>query len=246
MALWRDVLTNQSIAADPGLDFDIALSSATEAVRLSLRDGRLRLNATAVAREPDLAIRLSDISLEDLLLGKALTSDAFADAEIEARGHRRPALPATECRLAPGADFAPLPGASLSVGFGVTSTIFGDVGLAERWLDGALVGSELIALAQLEASHFDVRVWCSLGELAALRRRELTPLDAIAGGLGISADWPELMCFFELVQHPAYAAAWPPGRDVEAEIAWGSIFCSRGYGEAVDAVRSRDEAVLRP
>ena len=241
MQAWREVLSSPSIEVQTGVEFEVALAAGEE-IALDLRDGRLAWTA-GPAPAPDLRIRLHDFDLEQLLFGRLLSREGFTDAEVEANGRRRRALPAPECELAAGPGFEPVAGASLSVGYWVTGTVFGEIGLAERWIDGALVASDLLPPSELASRRFDVLVWCSLGELAALRRRELTPLDAIAGGLGIRGDWPELMCFFELVQHPAYAAAWPRSRDVEAEIAWGALFCSPGYGEAVRAASAGEEAV---
>jgi hypothetical protein len=155
-----------------------------------------------------------------------------------------PAFPAAERELPRSGQFEPIPGASLSVAIHVTSTIFGEVGICERWEDGALVSSELLPVWRLDEYAADVSMSCSLSQLAAIRRRELTLLDALADGVGLFGEWPQLMCFAELLQHPAYLPIWEADSTVEAQAAWGAIFSSAAYGDA--ALRAQLDSVVAP
>lgn len=238
---WNHLLGPRPIAVDRGLDLDVSIESPEEAVCLRARDGDLRV-VVGVNQEPDLAIRLRAITVSDVLSGSVATTEVFRDAELVSGDQRRPALPAWETNVATEERFERTPGASLSVAIRVTSTIFGEVGVRELWRDGALASSELVPLSVLERDEFDVGMWCSLAQLAAIRRRELTPLDALASGVGLKGDWPQLMCFFELVQHPCFAAAWSSQPAIEAQVRWGTVFCSSAYGDAVRAARARAEA----
>ena len=236
-------MAGSSIEFDRDLDLDVSISSAEEEARIRARGGRLEAVERA-DHDPDLAIRLQALAVSDVLTGAVPTTEAFRDATVLVGDQRQPALPARETSEAPQEEFERIPGASLSVAIRVTSTIFGDVGVRESWRDGTLAESELVPLSELERSDFDIGMWCTLPQLAAIRRRELTPLDALASGLGLRGDWPQLMCFFELVQHPAFAAAWSSKPAIEAEVRWGEVFCSSAYGEAVREARSRAEGEL--
>jgi hypothetical protein len=237
----QDILSRSSIEVEPDLDLDVSIESDEEHVRLRAKDGKLKV-VGGVYQEPDLAIRLRAVTVGDVLSGSVATTEVFRDAELASGDQRRPALPAAETCVAREGQFEPIPGASLSTAIRVTSTIFGDVGVRELWCDGALASSELVPLSELERDEFDIGMWCSLAQLAAIRRRELTPLDALASGVGLRGDWPQLMCFFELVQHPCFAAAWSSRSAIEAQVRWGSVFCSSSYGDAVRAARSEAEA----
>ncbi len=237
----QQFLSRFPIDVDSGASVDVSIESATEHVRLQAREGRLM--AAVESRDPaaDLVIQLGACAVGDLLLGKVATVEVFRDAELVDGDRRVSALPATEIAVAAEGRFEPIPGATLSVGMGVTSTIFGDVGVRELWGDGALTSSELVPMSELESSEVDVRMWCSLAQLAAIRRRELTPLDALASGVGLAGEWPQLMCFLELLQHPCYGPTWLAEPLVQAQIAWGSVFCSSAYGDAVRDAGARPE-----
>jgi hypothetical protein len=240
---WQEALTGSCIETDRDLELEMSIGSAESRARLRVRGGRLE-PAEARESEPDLEIRLHAFTPDEVLLGRVATTEVFSDAELVVGGQRSPAMPAAEPAIAMNGRFERIPGASLSVAIRVTSTIFGDVGVRERWRDGILVSSELVSLSHLEEAEVDVRVWCSLAQLAAIRRRELTPLDALAAGTGIAGGWPQLMCFAELIQHPCYDFAWSSKPSIEAQIAWGSVFCSPAYTEAVRRARSQPEPAV--
>jgi len=210
---------------------DVAFCSDAERVRLRHAQGRLKLVADT-DRDADLVVRLGALSVRDVLLGKGRVRDLIDEARIEVGDRLRRVAPATEESLPARGRFERIPGATLSVGIHVTSTVVGEVGICERWQDGVLTSSEVLPIAQLEATPTEIRVSGSLGQLAKVRRGEVTPLDALADGLGLFGEWPKLMCFAELVQHPAYRTVWEGDPSLEAEAAWGSVFCSSEYGDA--------------
>jgi hypothetical protein len=229
---WSAILVDCFQGDVSGPSLDVALTSDAERIRLRLERGRLNLVSTDLDQDPDLAIHLGDISVREVLLGRVATTDLLEDARIDAGGRLRRIAPGVEAQLPFEGHFSRIPGASLSVGIHVTSTVAGGVGICERWQDGALRQSEIVSFAELEASTTDIRVSCSLGQLCSLRRGELTPLDALADGMGLLGEWPKLMCFVELMQHPAYRSVWGPDPTLEAEAAWGAVFCSAEYGDA--------------
>jgi len=240
MTEWQRILADAFAPAEPLPAVELALSSAEEAVHLSLSEGRLRLTGGPSRGEADLAVRLEDITLDQVLLGRVDTRRIFEQATVQANGHSGPALPAGECALPGGAHFDPIPGASMSIAITVTSTAFGEAGLLERWEDGVLVSSELLPVNRIGRVKADVRMFCPLPQLAAIRRREVTPLEAIGAGLGVSCDWPQLMCLMELIQHPAYLPVWADTESIEAQARWGSVFATSAYGDA--ALRALLEA----
>ena len=229
---WSAILVDRFRGADSGPSLDVALSSDAERIRLRLERGRLNLLDADLDQDPDLAIRLRDASVREVLLGRVATRDLLDDARIDAGGRLRRIAPGVEAQLPLEGHFARIPGASLAVGIHVTSTVAGEVGICERWQEGALVQSEVVSFAELEASTADIRMSCSLGQLCTLRRGEVTPLDAMADDMRLLGEWPKLMCFAELVQHPAYRPVWEGDPSLEAEAAWGSVFCSSEYGDA--------------
>lgn len=237
---WQHFLDQFPIDIDGDDDVDVSIGSGERELSLRARDGELKL-AGCDEHETELEIRLDKCAAEDLLLGKVATVGVFGDAEVSAGDGFGLALPALETILAPEEQFERIPGASLSVAIRVTSTIFGDVGIREVWRDGALESSELVPPAMLEQQEFDVGMWCSLAQLAAIRRRELTPLDALGSGVGLRGDWPQLMCFLELLQHPCFEAAWSSQPAIDAQVRWGTVFCSSAYGDAALEARARAE-----
>jgi hypothetical protein len=237
-------LAESFVEPDPDLALDVALSSGTEHVQLRVQAGRLDFVAPEDAGEPDLAIRFRALTLKEVLLGEAATCDVFGDAEIAVGDSWRPAAPAGESEVPRAGRFEYIPGASISISNLVTSTIFGEVGIHERWEDGALVSWELLSVSQLEQVTADIRIACSLSQLAAIRRRERTPLDDLADGVGVHGEWPQLMCLAELRQHPAYLPVWEADSTVEAQAAWGAIFSSPAYGNA--ALRAQPDPVVAP
>jgi hypothetical protein len=239
---WQDLLAESFVGTDRNLVLDVALSTGAEHLRLRLQSGRLEFVSAAVSGDPDLLIRFRALTLEEVLLGKAETSDVFHDAEVAFGDRWSSPLPAAEADLPRIGHFELIPGASLSVAIHVTSTMFGDVGICERWHDGVLVSSELVGMSEFEKVEKDILMSCSLAQLAAIRRGQLTPLDALVGGVGILGEWPQLMCFAELVQHPAYAPIWEADSTVEAQTAWGAVFCSPAYGDA--ALKAQHDSVV--
>ncbi len=187
---------------------------------------------------PDLAIRFRDHSLEDVLLGQADTIAAFRDAEVaDGAGWTTP-LPVAEAGMLAAPEFEPIPGASLVAVIHVTSTMFGDVGLVERWQDGQLIATEAAEPARIDPIESDLRLTCTLAQLIALRRREITPPDAFADGALLQTEWPYMGCFLDLVQHSAYADAYSTAPAVEAQIAWGQMLSKPAFGEALIQAQS--------
>jgi hypothetical protein len=229
--LWLEILIESFRSGDPGPSLDVAFCSGAERVRLRYAQGRLQL-AADTERDPELVLWLGAISVRDVLLGKAPARELIGQARIESAGQLRRVAPATEEQLPSQGRFQPIPGATLSVGIHVTSTAVGEVGICERWQDGVLISSEVIPIGQLLETPTEIRMSCSLGRLATLRRSELTPLDALAEGMGLFGEWPQLMCFAELMQHPAYRMVWEADPTLEAEAAWGTVFCSSEYGDS--------------
>jgi hypothetical protein len=229
---WSAILVDRFCGDDSGPSLDVALSSDAEQIRLRLRRGRLELVSAVLDQDPDLAIRLRDASVREVLLGRVATRDLLDDARIDTGGRLRRIAPGVETQLPFEGHFPRIAGASLAVGIHVTSTVSGEVGICERWHEGALVHSEVVSFAELEASTADIRMSCSLEQLRSLRMGEVTPLDAMADDMRLLGEWPQLMCFVELMQHPAYRSVWGPDPTLEAEAAWGAVFCSAEYGDA--------------
>lgn len=193
--------------------------------------------------EPELSIRFSDQPLEDILLGRGDPFAAFCDAEVADGGEWIAPLPAAESELLANAEFEVVPGATLVAALHVTSTLCGDVGLVERWHDGMLVASELVAPDRLDAIGADLRITFTLSQLAALRRREITPADALAAGARLQTVWPYMACYFGLIQHAAYAEAYARVATVDAQVAWGRLLSDAAYRDAVvEAMRFRSAA----
>ncbi|MGH2981286.1 MAG: hypothetical protein ACRDKV_04475 [Solirubrobacterales bacterium] len=207
-------------------------------VRVEMGSAGLEFLDPSEGGEPDLALRLKEHSLEEVMLGPADRIAAFRDAEVAAGSGWGAALPAAETEMLKGADFEPIPGASLVAVIRVTSTMFGDIGLVERWQDGALVRVEAVAGAEIDGLDADLGLACTLSQLSALRRREITPPDALAAGARLQTDWPYMGCYFELLQHPAYADAYGEAPAVEAQIAWGEAISSPAYREAVGQAKA--------
>jgi hypothetical protein len=241
---WQDIL----IEAFPGIegrsDLEVAFTSSGEDIRLGLRAGQLEIRDPSHAPDPDpdLEVRLHSLALKDLLLGRVTTEVVFVDAEVRVGNGWGPALPAGECELSGSTRFDHIPGASMSVGITVNGTMFGAAGLWEEWRDGALVSSELVPISKLPRDELDVQLVCSLAQLAAIRRRELTLLEGVANGMGLLGDWPVLMCFAELVSHPVFARVWTEIANVDAQVAWGATFCTQAYGDA--ALKALLESVV--
>ncbi len=239
---WQDVLVESFVGTEADLEFQIELSSGSEHLRLHARAGGLEIADAQDMGGPDLAIRFRDFTLKEVLLGKAPTCDVFRDGEIAVGDGWIPAAPAAEVALPHAGRFESISGATLTVATHVTTTVFGEVGICENWRDGALASSELIPMSQLERHAADVRVSCTLTQLAAIRRRKLTLLDALADGVGLFGEWPHLMCFMELFQHLAYLPIWEADSAVEAQATWGAIFSSPAYGDA--ALRAQLDSVV--
>jgi hypothetical protein len=229
---WSAILVDRFRGGDSGPSLDVGLSSDAERIRLRFRSGRLELVDTGLDQDPDLAIRLRDTSVREVLLGRVATRDLLDDARIDSGGRLRRIAPGGEEQVPSEGHFLRIRGASLSVGIHVTSTVAGEVGICERWEEGALVESEVVSFAELDALPTDIRMSCSLRQLCSLRRGEVTPLDAMADDMRLLGEWPKLMCFVELVQHPAYRSVWGPDPTLEAEAAWGAVFSSAEYGDA--------------
>jgi hypothetical protein len=244
MSEWQDKLVAAFPGIEPGTDLDVAFNSPDQELLLGLRAGQLHLGDRSRAGGPDMEFRFHGLAVRDVLFGKLAMATVFDDAKVRAGGPWDPALPAGECDLPASGSFEHIPGASMLVGISVNGTVFGAVGLRERWHDGALVSSELVSLNELQNSDLDVQMACSLVQLAAIRRRELTPLDAMAAGVGVAADWPKLMCFMELVGHPAFAPVWADEVGILAQAAWGAVFCSSAFGDA--ALKARLDSVVAP
>jgi hypothetical protein len=239
---WLSVLTDAFRGDEATPPVDVAFDSGSERIQLRLEAGRLEV--AEPDSPPDLVIRLSEVGLREALLGKVSSLDLFEDMRIEAGGGERRLAPWAETQVPATGQFTRIPAATLSVGIHVIASPVGQLGILERWEDGALISSEVVGLGELESSGADVHVSCPLAQLGALRRGELTPLDALADGMGMGGEWPQLMCFVELVQHPAYRAAWPSDPSLDAEAAWGAVFCSPAYGDA--AVRAMLEPIQAP
>jgi hypothetical protein len=240
---WLSILVDsyRGEASDPPLD--VLFRSDTEQVRLRLDSGRLE-SVTTEGGDPDLVIGLGPLSIREVLLGRAQAGDLISQAAIEVDGGVRRVAPATEEQLPTRGGFEPIRGATLSVGIHVTSAIFGQGGIHESWEDGVLTHSEVLPLSRLEQTPTQVRMSCPIEKLAALRRGELTPRDALADGVVLSGEWPQLMCFTELMQHPAYRDVWEQTPSLQAEAAWGAVFCSPAYGDA--ALRALIEPIGAP
>jgi hypothetical protein len=244
MSEWQDKLVAAFPGIEPGTDLDVAFHSREQDLRLHLHAGQLELREPELTPRPDLEVRFGELAVRDVLFGKVAVADAFGDSEVRAGNGWDPALPAAECDLPSSGDFDRIPGASMSVGISVAGTVLGAIGLLERWEDGALVSSELLSHNELQRSDPDVNVACALVQLAAIRRREITPLDAMAAGVGVAAEWPTLMCFMELIAHPAFAPVWEDEAGILAQAAWGSLFSSSEFGDA--ALKVRLDSVVAP
>jgi hypothetical protein len=244
---WQKALTSLFCGLDAAFHLEVDLMSGSEHLRMSVRDSRLELwdvpGAAASDSAPDLRVRFRDLSLKEVLLGTAKTCDAFEEAEIANEDSWRRPLPAGEDEVAASGRFELIPGATLSVAILVTATAFGNVGVRETWRDGALIFSELVPVSGLEDSEADARMTCTLAQLAAIRRRELTPLEALAAGVGLMGEWPQLMCFVELMQHPAFGSVWDAGCGLEVQAAWGALIASPAYREAMQGARAQLEPV---
>jgi hypothetical protein len=239
MSDWKQILAGSFSGDDQSpAPLLVEIEAPDEHARLSVKgEGLAFLNGSEGA-EPDLAIRLSDHSLEDVLLRQADAVAAFRDAEVSAGAGWTAPLPAAEVGLLADAEFEAIPGASLVAVLVVTSTMFGDVCLVERWEDGALVASEIAAPSRLDDIGAELRLTCTLSQITALRRREITPSDALAAGARLQTDWPYMACFFGLIRHPAYADAYATAPAVDAQIAWGQVLSSPAYDEAVTQAQS--------
>lgn len=235
----------------PRID-DRAGSPSPLLVQIDARDGRVRLKVdrsrptfvgASESEQPDLAIRFAEHRLEDVLLGRADPFAVFRDAEVADGGEWIAPLPAVESELPANAEFELVPGATLVAALHVTSTLCGDVGLVERWRDGRLIASELVAPDTFDAIGADLRITLTVSLLAALRRREITPADALAAGARLQTVWPYMACYFGLIQHAAYAEAYANVATVDAQVAWGRLVSDAAYREAlVEAMRFRSAA----
>jgi hypothetical protein len=113
-----------------------------------------------------------------------------------------------------------VPHASVRIAFEVTGTLAGPVGLVETWRDGVQVENRTVDPDVLHTLGADIAVSCNLVELAEMRAQEVTPLQALARGIGVVGDWPTLMCFAGLIGTPAVVAAWAsPARRAEVALA---------------------------
>lgn len=229
MTDWRDLLVESFHGNGASSNFDVAFVSGEDEVRLAIRAGRLRHGN---GEKPDLEIRLHSLALRDVVLGKVGIEDVFGDAEMRASNGWGAPFPAGERELPARGSFDRIPGASLSVGISVSETVFGGIGMLEQWIDGRLVSSQLLPPNRLERPDLDVQMFCTLEQLAAIRRRELTPVEAIAAGVGVIAQWPQLACFMDLAAHPAFEAVWEDTDGIAAQAAWGATFSSSAYGDA--------------
>jgi hypothetical protein len=229
---WLDRLAGAFAGTGEEPDLDVCLSDAGSRARLRVRSGTLEQIEPAGGGQPDLEIEFSKLALRDVLFGQANVCEVLHDVRLSAGGEPARPLPVAEGDLPITAGYELIPGATLKVAYQVGWTIFGNVGMCEEWRDGALASSEVVPISGVEGFEADVQIACPLAQLAAVRRREVTFLDFIAAGGGVRGDWPQLMCFAELIQHPAYAPLWD-GPTVVSQLAWAEVFCSQAWGDAV-------------
>jgi hypothetical protein len=243
MSGWEEVFFEAIAESLPDLSVDVAITTGAEAgIRLRARGGELRMVPIDEPTAADLVLRFTTGKLTSVLF-ELSTCDAFREARVSVNDDSRAVLPYGEHELPRTARFELVPGASLVAALHVTSTMFGEVGICERWEDGALVSSELLPASELDGVRADVRVRCTLGLLAALRRRMITPLDALALGLGVLGDWPVLMCYAELVQHSAFLGVWGNEPTLGAQLVWGQLVSSPVFEVAACRVRDHLSAV---
>jgi hypothetical protein len=233
---WLDRLAGAFAGTGEEPELDVCLSDADSRARLRVRSGTLERIEPAGGGQADLQIEFSKLALRDVLLGQANVCEVLHDVRLSAGGEPARPLPVAEGDLPIAASYEPIPGATLKIAYEVRSTTFGHVGMREVWRDGALISSEVVPLSGLEGFEVDVQIGCTLADLAAVRRRDLTFLDFIASGGMVRGDWPQLMCFAELIQHPAYAPLWE-GPILDSQLAWAEVFCSQAWGDAVQQVR---------
>lgn len=235
---WKQILAGSFSGHDQSPSpLLVEIEAKEERVRARVNGEGLTFLDPSDGAEPDLAIRLKDHSLEDVLLRQADPVAAFGDAEVAAGGKWTAPLPAAEAQMLEGAEFEPLPGATLVAAILVTSTMFGDLVLVERWEDGALVASETAPSSRFDDIEAELRLTCTLSQITALRRLEITPADALADGARLQTEWPYMACFFGLIQHRAFADSYAKAAAVDAQIAWGQILSSPAYAEAATRAR---------
>lgn len=235
---WKQILAESFGGHDETLSpLLVEIEAGQERVLARVNGDGLSFPGPSDGAAPDLTIRFGEHSAEDVLLKRADPVAAFGDAEVSAGGEWRPAMPAAEAELVAADRFEPVSGATLRGVILVTGTMFGDICLVEGWEDGRPVGLQTAAPARFEELEVELRFTCSLAQLTALRRGEITPPDAFADGAELKTDWPYMSAWVELMQHPAFGEAYAEAPAVEAQIAWGQTLSSPAYAEA--AIRAR-------
>jgi hypothetical protein len=213
------------------------IEAADRRARLRADGEELALVDASDIVEPDLSIRSDGHTIEEFLRGGEDRFSTFGDAEVAAGDEWFAPLPAAESSLLAGGEFETVPGATLVAALHVDETAWGEVVLVERWNEGQLVASGVVSPDRFDEIPAELRMNCTLSQLVALRRREITPPDALAAGARLDTAWPYMACYFGLIQHAAFAQAYAQLRMVDSQVTWGRLLSDASQREsAVEAV----------
>jgi hypothetical protein len=236
MDTWIDLFaTSLASAAVPDVDVTAVFRGADGASCTIVASGGSARVEPHEARSTgtDIVVRSTRATLRELL-ATGHADWRHHDREVLCGDLWRPALPGLG---GPARAFESIPRATMTVFAEVHDTLAGVVGLTERWEDGVLIALTVSDATQPVTVRSDIAIVCRLEHLAAIRLGAATPLDVLAGGVGIVGEWPVLMCYAELARHQQLLDAWSARGNVAAEVALGRLLAAPGFADAARTVR---------